>query len=190
MLKSFRVELFFDVGANVGIYSWIAKSEGVKEIFLWEPDLTNQRLLSDTIRRNSTNSCFLFPFAMSSEVGIANFLIDDASGTTGSLVDDTKNSSSLHSSYGLSKYRSVPTLKLDIFCEYALNKRTLLKIDVEGAEQLIFDGGREFLKQIKPIIQIECFERSRLECIEELGYDVKDLSENHNYLLTPRGFAL
>ena len=189
ILNASQIELFFDIGANVGTYSWIARSEGVKEILLFEPDVTNQRLLGATIQRNSIDNCFLMPFAVSSKVGIEKFLVDNASGTTGSLVDDTKNKSSLHSAYGMNRFRSVLTLKLDVFCEFASKKRTMLKIDVEGAEKLVFEGAQKFLSMNNPFVLIEAFERRNLEPLEVLGYHVVDLLENHNYLLKPPGFG-
>ena len=185
VLKDHKIDLFFDIGANVGIYSWIARSEGVLEIFLVEPDSTNQRLLSNTIRRNAIDNCFLLPFAMSKDLGIAQFLVDNASGTTGSLVDDSENESSLHASYGMNRFRSVPTFPLDIFCDFARGKRTMLKIDVEGAEDLVLEGANRFLTEVKPFILIECFDRERLASVERLGYSIVDLAENYNYLLKP-----
>ena len=34
------VDVFFDVGANIGTYSWLAKDRQVNDIFMFEPDRT------------------------------------------------------------------------------------------------------------------------------------------------------
>ena len=185
ILKEFEIQLFFDIGANIGLYSWTALANGVTEIFLVEADSTNQRLLAKTIRRNKLKRCFLVPFAMSSEVGTAEFLVDRASGATGSLEDHTENTSSLHFAYGMKESCFVPTLTLDVFTEYASRRKTMLKIDVEGAEERMIAGGKSFLQTVYPFILIECFDRSRLVFFEQLGYTVSELPENCNYLLSP-----
>jgi FkbM family methyltransferase len=184
-LKERRIELFFDVGAKIGTYSWIAIANGVREVFLFEPDKTNQRLLAKTIRSNSLNQCFLVPFAVSDNVGTARFLVDNASGATGSLENHSDNPSSLHHAYGMGVTVTVPTLHLDIFAEYAKSKSVMVKIDVEGAEVAVFEGARRFFTQVSPFVLVECFERSRLDYFHEIGYSIHPLPENCNYLLSP-----
>lgn len=185
-IDDYSIDVFFDIGANVGLYSWGALAKGIKDIFLVEPDSVNQRLLAKTIRRNKLNNCYLLPFAMSEEVGVARFFVDNASGTTGSLEDQSENDHSLHHAYGMKEWTSVPTLKLDIFTDYVRGRKVLLKIDVEGAEESVFQGAMQFIKETRPVMLVECFDRSRLAPFEELGYSVTMLPEEYNYLLEPK----
>ena len=48
LLREQKPEVFLDIGANVGIYSWHAKSLGVPVILMFEPDGVNARLLART----------------------------------------------------------------------------------------------------------------------------------------------
>lgn len=188
IIENHKIEVFFDIGANVGTYSWYALKAGVTEVFMVEADPVNQRLLSKTIRRNRLANCFLLPFAMGDKVDVREFLLDGASGSTGSLVDDRGNEHSLHNAYELDRKTKVLLLNLDVFSEYVEGKRVLLKIDVEGAEDMVFEGALSFLPNNKPFIQVECFEPSRLDRLKEgFGYSVKEMEENFNYLLIPPG---
>jgi hypothetical protein len=65
----------------------------------------------------------------------------------------------------------------------------MLKIDVEGAEQLILQGGMNFIRGVFPFVLIECSASSRLNLFEDLGYSIGELPENSNYLLTPPEFG-
>ena len=187
ILKKHQIQLLFDVGANIGSYSWTAIENGVEEVFLFEPDTTNQRLLNKTIRKNSLKQCYLVPFAVSDGVGVADFIIDRASGATGSLEDQTNNPASLHHAYGLGPMTKVPTLNLDIFTGYAKTKKVMVKIDVEGAEGDVFKGGKRFFKEVLPFVLVECFEESRLAFFDQFDYSIEPLAENCNYLLLPPG---
>jgi FkbM family methyltransferase len=181
------VDVFFDVGANIGSYSWLAKQRQVKDIFMLEPDRTNCRLLMRTLRTNRLEHVFLVPFAASMSAGVTAFYPDRASGATGSLENDRLNPHSLHAAYGMGESLAVPTLPLDLFAEFCHGKRVLIKIDVEGAEGSVFAGAMDLIRQNLPVIIVECFEPSKLAVMEALGYTIRSLEENGNYLLTPPG---
>lgn len=185
IVRDERIELFFDIGANLGLYSWLARANGVGEVFLVEADRQNQRLLAKTIRTNRLECFFLVPFAMSDRTGTARFLIDRASGASGGLAESGQDLVAMHRAYGMGESCIVPTLPLDVFGPYAAGKRTMLKIDVEGGEALVIKGGMDFIRDVLPWILIECFERSRLEPFEKLGYAIRGMTENRNYLLSP-----
>jgi hypothetical protein len=61
----------------------------------------------------------------------------------------------------------------------------LVKIDVEGAEGQVMEGGERFFAEIKPFIIIECFEPERLLLFQESGYRIEPLEENGHFLLMP-----
>lgn len=112
------VDVFFDVGANIGSYSWLAKEHRVRDIFMFEPDQTNCRLLMRTLRANLLEHVFLVPFAASASAGVATFYPDRASGATGSLENHRCNEHSLHAAYGMGESLAVPTLPLDLLCGF------------------------------------------------------------------------
>jgi len=184
-LEEQSIDVFFDIGANIGTYSWNALEVGVGDIYLFEPDTTNQRLVSKTISYNKIKNAFLFPMALGKDAELDLFLIDEVSGATGTLKMQN-NPESIQRAYNLTDYRKVPVFPLDAFINFAAGKRTLIKIDAEGAEDLILAGGRNFIQAIRPFIFIECFNRNELNKFCELNYEIYDLKENFNYYLKPK----
>jgi len=98
IIKDQSIEVFFDIGANLGQYTWNALDVGVKMAFLFEPDTTNQRLIFKTIHKNKISNSYLWPIALGEQVVLSEFIVDDASGSVGS-IDTLFNSDSLHSCF-------------------------------------------------------------------------------------------
>lgn len=186
LLVDFKPAVFLDVGANVGIYSWTAcnVSDPI-DIWMFEPDEVNVRLLIQTIARNDLRRVTLHEAAVSDDDGILEFLVDKVSGKTGSLEDHGGNAESLHHAYGMSATRTVPSVRLDTFMEKLAGKRVLIKIDVEGVEDRVLRGARRILQEIRPVILIECYDLQKIKWVAELDYLIHDLREGANYLVFP-----
>jgi FkbM family methyltransferase len=175
-----------DVGANIGDYSWrIVNASAETAIEMFEPDATNARLLSQTMAKNNLNRITLHPVAVSDRSGSLEFLIDSISGATGSIVDHSANTWSLHSTYGLLASRIVPCIDLDSLAEKLRGQRVLIKIDVEGAEEKVLRGAQGILREVRPVLLVECFDLQKIAWLSELKYLVRDLRENANYLAYP-----
>jgi FkbM family methyltransferase len=174
----------FDVGANIGLFSWNMLSLFPSaKLFLFEPDRLNQCLLSATIRRNGLTAV-LCPNAVSDRTGVAEFVVDSVSGATGSLI---QNANTLHQDYALGAVTTkVKTITLDDCIEYIKgpSPRVLLKIDVEGAEALVLAGANNFIRHFRPLIIIECFDLAKLDSVLACGYRCTPM-EAGNYLLQP-----
>jgi FkbM family methyltransferase len=187
-----RWDVFLDVGSNIGSFSWIASRHQVKFIFAFEPDPDNCRLMMKSIAQNCIANIFVLPFAVSEDLGVSSFYLDNVSGSTGSLVSDGFNPFSLHAAYAVSRSVPVPTISLDSFAEFCANKRVLIKIDVEGAELSVLRGALGLVKSVLPVIVCESFDPGALAELNmfSLGYSVFPLDENGNYLFSPPGFNL
>jgi FkbM family methyltransferase len=183
-VAAFKPTHVFDVGANIGLFSWhILSLFPSAEYFLFEPDRINQRLLTATILRNGLTAV-LYPNAVSDRTDVADFIVDSASGATGSLI---RNANLLHQSYALGAVTTeVRTITLDdcIKCVSGPSPRVLLKIDVEGAEALVLAGAGNFIRLFRPLIIVECFALTEIASILACGYRCMPLEES-NYLLQP-----
>jgi len=193
IIKAENIELFFDVGANLGAYTWTAREHGVKNSVMIEPDPTNSRLIRKTIAKNRINNCLLIEAAASRQVCFETFYQDSLSGATGSLVNQSTLNGTLHNAYEVGKEQfQVLCLPLDIFEYMAMGKNALVKIDVEGAELSALAGAKKFLEKIKPHLIIESFNYA--EEIEQLllplGYQKQDLSDGGNILFSPSPLSL
>jgi FkbM family methyltransferase len=150
-----KPEVFWDVGANCGIYSWILKSEnpGI-EIVLFEPDPTQASLAKRTIDRANLNQVLIIMKAVSDTVGKKKFIVDDVSGATGTFDDSPLRFFS--SKYHLSKSITVETVTLDSALD-TLKPPDFVKIDVEGCEDRVFRGSKKLITHYKPILLFETY---------------------------------
>ena len=168
-----RPEVFWDIGANIGFYGWLLKSRNKNlRIIFFEPDPDNISLLQDTALYTGLQDIYIIPHAVSDEEGKALFIIDDVSSATGALKEQHERP--MHNWYGLSKTINVETVTLDSL-RHNHTPPDLLKIDTEGAEKRIFDGGKALIKEKQPIIIFESTSSEKREIIsflKKLNYNV------------------
>jgi len=191
VLETCRVKSFWDVGANIGYYSWFMsnKLKGI-DIVLFEPFPTNFSLLEKTISSNHFEQITLVKKAVSNETGRAVFMADDVSGATGqfeSLYDDT-NEMAVASAYGLTRKIEVETVKVDEFLETGIEVPDLMKIDIEEAEHLLFEGGVHLLKENKTVFIMECFNQELLEKLKRHELNLYRLDDASNYIMCPKRY--
>ncbi|MBX3736151.1 MAG: FkbM family methyltransferase [Candidatus Didemnitutus sp.] len=62
---------------------------------------------------------------------------------------------------------------------------SVLKIDVEGAEARVFAGASQVLREARPTIFYESFDRAGDPQLSAAGYVTFPLEENSNYLALP-----
>lgn len=179
---------FFDIGANVGSFTWHALNVVPQlEAHLFEPDVVNLTLLKRTVARNRLDCVNLWDGAVGATTGEIDFLVDEASGATGSIKNQMHNRQSLHAAYSMGETRRVRMISLD---EYFRRNRVgvgpvLFKIDVEGAEREVLAGALKTIEQRRPYLIVECFNRENLAPLRGSGYLGYPLPENSNYLLVP-----
>ena len=61
LLHEINPDVFLDIGANIGLYSWQARSIGDFVILMFEPDPVNVRLCARTIQLNRYADIFVMP---------------------------------------------------------------------------------------------------------------------------------
>jgi FkbM family methyltransferase len=173
VLEVAKPEVFWDVGANLGFYSWfVHQYPTVRRLVLFEPDPTNFGLIMKTIQKNRVSNCEVIDVALSDHAGEALFLVDRASGTTGSLssVSSTDNPSSLQYGYKLGETIRSRTATIDGLIKEGLRAPDLIKIDVEGAEGLVLAGAENCLVRYQPALIIETSNAKLLRQLSNRGY--------------------
>jgi FkbM family methyltransferase len=173
VLEVAKPEVFWDVGANLGFYSWFVQQyPTIRRVVLFEPDPTNFGLITKTIQKNRVSNCELMNVALSDQVGEALFLVDRASGTTGSLssVSSRDNPSSLQHGYRLGETINSRTTTIDGAISEGLPAPDLIKIDVEGAESLVLAGAENCLVRYQPALIIETSNAKLLLQLSDRGY--------------------
>lgn len=144
------IETFVDVGANIGFYSLLiaAQSAGRVPVVSYEPCEENFKTLLHTIRLNGLQDQIKAERkAVGNLTGEADLYLS-ASGSGGhsllSRAPSTKIQNREH----------VPVLPLDqTRLDHRIeNKKTLIKIDVEGFEQAVFEGAGAWMACAQPPI--------------------------------------
>jgi FkbM family methyltransferase len=132
-----------DIGANIGYYAVLAsKLVGERgHVTAFEPNSENARLILLSVERNRIKNVKLLPVALSTQMGNAFFSAHV--GSNGGLLPS--NTDVLVSS----QCDVVPTFRLDQLVSEHID---FLKIDVEGAEGLVFEGAWSLIERDRPII--------------------------------------
>jgi len=148
--------IFFDVGANIGVYSMImGKQEGVDRVCAFEP----MQKCVDEIRLNTKMNGLdakidIFPIVLSDSNGEVTFRkISDFSGSNG--VSDTHVSSDLE----FETDESIPSKRLDDIMNLT-GQNIIIKIDVEGHEYNVLKGAQKILTDNHGFMQIEIHDDS------------------------------
>jgi FkbM family methyltransferase len=162
-----------DIGANIGSYS-ISMMDICDKIVAFEPHpYTNQRCKMNFLL-NDFSEYNVKQLALSNETGKMNFSDYGGSSTINHIVNDNT---------GI----EVEVTTLDKFIienNFSKDDKYVIKIDVEGFEEQVFEGGKDFLLNydIKGII-FECFSQDIVfKILNKYGYvDIKKISENNYF---------
>ncbi|OGI07279.1 MAG: hypothetical protein A2Y40_05430 [Candidatus Margulisbacteria bacterium GWF2_35_9] len=144
-----------DIGANIGYYTvQMADKVGSKgKVLAFEPNPVVLEQLQLNINLNNFDNVIVEKLALSSKNGFDEFCTpEEGKESHGSLKENI--------TFELKKKFSVKTEKLDdVLDRLGISKVDFIKIDVEGAEKLIFDGATKLLSsKHKPIIIFEAAE--------------------------------
>lgn len=187
VLKNLKPRVFWDVGANIGFYSWwLRRDPSVQDVVMFEPDPTNFALIMRTIRENGIADCRPLNIALSDRCGQANFLVDRASGATGALeaASQAANETSLHHDYGMGETIVCELATIDSLIAGGVAEPSLLKIDVEGAEDLVLAGAASFLAKSSPALIIETTNANVVQRLRDTGYRAFNINAG-NWLFVP-----
>lgn len=148
-LLSHDARQILDIGANIGWYSVrFAKRNPGARVHAFEPMPISYSYLQRNISANDAGAEITpYNYGLSDAGGSFKFFIAPTGGTNASLLN-VALAADAHEVVGL-------TLTLDQWCSNQGVKPDFIKCDVEGAELLVFRGGRETLMRDRPIVFAE-----------------------------------
>jgi|694.fasta_scaffold22230_9 FkbM family methyltransferase len=161
-------DIFFDVGANGGLYTIIAaKLVGENgHVYSFEPGERELKLLHHNIAINNLTNVTVIESAVSNIKGKTNFAIS-VDGAMNSLLKTN------HPLQKIQEWQKIEVTTLDdVVDELSVKKVNFLKIDVEGAEKQVLDGAKILLESQKEIVIL--FEASDSTALN-FGYSVRDI---------------
>lgn len=167
-----------DIGAHkAGYLYWMLKQVGdTGKIYAFEPQSTLYQYIKKIKELFGWDNVTVEHLALSDSVGSVTLYIPTnkagKSSSPGATIVEHKDQE------GMSATETVGTDTLDLYCSRHNLKTDFLKIDVEGNELRIFQGGVETLKKYKPKILVEIETRhvgqekvlETFNFMEELGY--------------------
>ena len=141
------VDVFVDVGANIGLYTCIARSKDLIVVGI-EPQPRNLGYMISNLVRNEWSDVEVWPVGLAESPGLATLY--GASGPSASLLKGWAG-------YSTRFRQSIPVTTLDALIGSKFDgKRVLIKIDVEGAEYQVLKGATATLcRQPRPMWLIE-----------------------------------
>jgi FkbM family methyltransferase len=129
-------DVFVDVGANVGLYTCLARQAG-KHTLAVEPLQANLRYLFANLEQNGWSDVEVWPIALADSAGTSSL---SGASTGASLLSGWAGASPL-----LRSPVAVSTLDTILGSRFA-GQRLVIKIDVEGAEWRVLKGAEGILR--------------------------------------------
>lgn len=172
-------DVFYDIGANIGYYArWVLANLPASRVIGFEPMTANVRLL----RRNAMllgegERLTIIDTALGDRDGDAELQIDDMSDGSAVLNEVSGGSASDgRAAKGLGgKTEAVAIRRLDTLrAERELPPPNVMKIDTEGAEDIVLRGATATLAEHRPRLILAMHGRDRaklvLDLLGEVGY--------------------
>lgn len=183
-------DIVFDAGANIGLYVRLAIQRfGASRVVAFEPASQNQILLNQNIELGKCRAKVqVLTKALADYDGMDEFQIDDVSTASGTLnIVSHGAASEARRQYGLRPVtEKVTVARLDNLIQSGeVPVPNVIKIDVEGAEELLLRGAEQALRQHNPYLVIELHGREAargvVRLLSGLGYSI------YGFLNTDRG---
>ena len=169
----------FDVGAHIGeSVVYFNKIFHNPLIYSFEPSPKSFEILKNNNYIN--NICF--NYAISNITGNTVFYENEISHTNSLIKINSSSLDSIKKQKTINSEINIKAKRLDDFIiEQKINNIDLLKVDVQGAESLVFEGGQNTLNKTKVVIVENCF----FDYYENKGgfFDIEKF-------LKPKGFSL
>jgi FkbM family methyltransferase len=144
----------WDVGSNLGLFAFPAALKArTGRVYGFEPDvdLAANLLRSLRLPQNKSLNVTFFCLALSNLDSTATFQISKFSRAMNKL----ESVGTWHDGEVVAEeLRSVPTMRIDTLSK-SLAPPTAIKIDVEGAEMHVLEGGEKTISKYRPIILTE-----------------------------------
>ncbi len=153
-LSKIKNPIFFDIGANIGIFSFeLARMVKDIEVYSFEPEKTALSCFTKTLKEGNWDKVHLFPFAVSDQSGPLEIFSDG----------ENHGGHSLHPEMILAEKNQIvekeiiQAVTLDQFVsDHRIKKIDAIKMDIQGHEAFALKGARESLTKFRPIVLMEC----------------------------------
>lgn len=166
---------FFDIGANVGVFSWMVAAVTNRAVTAFEPVpwlLDGARSVAADNRLDINCEAI----ALSSTSGIGTFYISAKSDCSNSLREGFRQTS---------ETLQVELETLDSYVARTGRRPAVLKIDTESTEPDVIAGGMESVRQYQPWIVCEVLakrtEQALMDVVSRLGFTAYQITDDKRW---------
>jgi FkbM family methyltransferase len=185
-IRSPKGAVVWDIGAHVGYHSLGFAARGAS-VVAFEPNAANIERLRLNVDRNAN---------LAPRIKIVSCAVSDSDGEMVFKQSDDLRGQSMGghldkalpplnpADYAKFKTTVVPTVKIDTLIESRGEKAPdIIKIDVEGAEELVLRGAERTLRDRSPVLLMEihhiCLMYSVQNFLNQQGYSMRILDQEH-----------
>jgi FkbM family methyltransferase len=137
-------DVVFDIGANLGLFSYYSVLKGAKRVYAFEPGESQFKAIEDNF--GSMDNLVIEKKAVTEKNGILKFAKHKTKSVMSGVFNDVDEET-----YSVVECQSINLM--DYCLEKNISKINFLKIDCEGSEYRIFENlSEDFLKMIDKII--------------------------------------
>ena len=147
-LDSVRNKHIIDAGGYVGDTALLFSSYTDKDIHVFEASPSNMDIIRETIRLNHLDNIVPVSKALGEKSGTATFSLGERN-SCNSLVE--------RPGYNYPDHIEVPVVTLDDYVRENNIEVGLIKVDIEGGEQLLLKGAVETIRTQHPILLISIY---------------------------------
>jgi FkbM family methyltransferase len=167
---------FIDVGANTGLYTLMAAAVSrAVHVIAFEPMTEAFASLEHNVQLNekAASQITLVKAALSGAAGTMQFYetINDMGFLSTSSTLELDHAKAIGTDYRMTE---VAAVTLDAWsAAHGVESASLIKIDAEGHEQSVIEGGRKFLAKVRPIIVVELLQTNHFPFFREFVADFR-----------------
>lgn len=157
--------IFYDIGANIGLYSIYAAVKRQCTTYSFEPHSANFKNIIENIEANKLTKSYAYPVAINKMFGLSSMSVKNLyTGVADNVVDSLSDI-----------YHGVVCISLDDVVEKnTLPQPDYIKVDVDGFERNVFEGSQQVFKNAKSIlIEIDQKDIQLVDDIKNLGFRLK-----------------
>ena len=180
-------QIVVDAGANIGEFSvFAAKRVPQGCVHAFEPFSGVREDLENNVALNGFSNLRVHPIALGSRSERVPIFAANA------IASDGAVNQGMNTLFKADGFAPVEMISIEVLDEWAdrndVPKIDFVKIDVEGAEKSVLEGGRGIIRRSKPLMIIECnpvtsqragYEASELlDCVRSLGYSIRNIGHS------------
>jgi FkbM family methyltransferase len=151
-------DVCLDIGANLGAHT-LVMSDLAKQVYAFEPSSINSSFLSENVSLNGLSNISVQNLGLGKTAGQQEFTHLVGLEGCSFLTPDAPVEDVLMKAWGQNLERVTETVQITTLDEWAASKRInrldFVKMDAEGSELAVLDGGAKTFEHFKPKLIVE-----------------------------------